>query len=179
MIAASVASGARTSVRIVEELSSTAKGAIAESMITAEAVRLGIDVYRPVTEGGRADLVFDFGDRLARVQCKWGRLVGDVIVVRTATCRHSPTRGYVKTTYAEDEIDAFGVYCGELNRCYYVPITDRAGKTDLHLRLRPARNNQRVGVTMAADYQFGAVAQLGERRHGMAEVRGSIPLSST
>ena len=32
---------------------------------------------------------------------------------------------------------------------------------------------------MAADYRLGAVAQLGERRHGMAEVRGSIPLSST
>ena len=26
--------------------------------------------------------------------------------------------------------------------------------------------------------QFGAIAQLGERRHGMAEVRGSIPLGS-
>jgi hypothetical protein len=54
-----------------------------------------------------------------------------------------------------------------------------AGKTYIHLRLTPARNNQRTGVTMAADYEFGAVAQLGERRHGMAEVRGSSPLSST
>ena len=27
--------------------------------------------------------------------------------------------------------------------------------------------------------QFGAVAQLGERRHGMAEARGSSPLGST
>ncbi len=32
---------------------------------------------------------------------------------------------------------------------------------------------------MARDYEFGAVAQLEERRHGMAEARGSSPLSST
>ncbi len=35
-------------------------------------------------------------------------------------------------------------------------------------------------ITLADDFDFaGAVAQLGERRHGMAEVRGSSPLSST
>ena len=170
----------RTSVRVVDRpLSTNEKGAIAEAMILAEATRYGIDVYRPVVDGGRADLIFDLGDRLERIQCKWGRVVGDVIVVRTGTCRHSPTRGYVRSTYAADEIDAFCFYVGELNRCYYVPISLVAGKFDLHLRLTPARNNQRVGVTMAADHEFGAVAQLGERWHGMPEVRGSIPLSST
>ncbi|MEY3070284.1 MAG: hypothetical protein RL473_391, partial [Actinomycetota bacterium] len=30
-----------------------------------------------------------------------------------------------------------------------------------------------------ADVPYGAVAQLAERLHGMQEVRGSIPLSST
>ena len=163
----------------MEELTTNAKGAIAEAMITAEALRLGIDVFRPVLEGGRADLVFDFGDHIDRVQCKWGRLRGDVIVVRTGTCRHSPTRGYVRGTYGRHEVDSFAIYCEPLNKCYYVPITLAANKFDLHLRLRPAKNNQQVGVTMADEYEFGAVAQLGERRHGMPEVRGSIPLSST
>ena len=31
---------------------------------------------------------------------------------------------------------------------------------------------------MAADYTLGAIAQLGERRHGMAEAVGSSPTSS-
>jgi hypothetical protein len=31
---------------------------------------------------------------------------------------------------------------------------------------------------MAAQYELGAIAQLGERRHGMAEVEGSSPSSS-
>jgi hypothetical protein len=46
-------------------------------------------------------------------------------------------------------------------------------------RLAPARNNQKIGVTMADDYRLGAVAQLGERLAGSQKVRGSSPLSST
>src|SRR4051795_9134012 len=75
------------------------KGAIAETAILAEAVKLGIVVLRPVVEGCRYDLMFDLGPTLLRVQCKWGTLRSGVIGVRTATCRHTP-RGYVRTTYS-------------------------------------------------------------------------------
>jgi hypothetical protein len=50
-----------------------------------------------------------------------------------------------------------------------------------------ANNNQKLGINWADDFDFaarlvderGAVAQLGERRHGMAEVTGSSPVGST
>src|SRR4051794_9492658 len=161
------------------------KGAIAETAITAAAIQLGLDVWLPVREGGRYDLIFGIEDRLLRIQCKWGRLSGDVIVITTRTCRLTPT-GYVRTTYSPDEIDAISVYCAPLNRSFYLPIEEIAGSSVVHLRLAPARNNQKALIKMADDYdldkmvaRLGAVAQLGERRHGMAEVRGSIPLSST
>ena len=164
----------------MQDLSTTAKGAIAECAITTAAVKLGIVVLRPVVEGRRYDLVFDHPDgRLERVQCKWGRLEGDIIAVRTSTCRHTPTNGYVRTTYDTNEVDAFVVYCGELDECFYLPVSMVDGKSYVHLRLKPTRNNQRSGVTMAADHRFGAVAQLGERSAGSRKVRGSIPLSST
>jgi hypothetical protein len=70
----------RTSVRLVS-LSTNRKGAIAETAITAEATRLGIDVYRPVSDGGRFDLIFGFEYSLARVQCKWANLVKGVVPV--------------------------------------------------------------------------------------------------
>ena len=38
------------------DLSTNAKGAIAEAMIVAEAVRLGVRVLRPVVDGTRYDL---------------------------------------------------------------------------------------------------------------------------
>jgi hypothetical protein len=70
-------------------------------------------------------------------------------------------------------------YCAALDEVYYLSIEKVAGMTHVHLRLRPARNNQQLGVTMAADHVFGAVAQLGERRTGSAEATGSSPVSST
>ena len=42
------------------------------------------------------------------------------------------------------------------------------------------RTRDRAGTDRVRRHkQFGAVAQLGERLHGMQEVSGSIPLSST
>jgi hypothetical protein len=155
------------------------KGAIAETAITAEAAKLGFVVLRPVVEGRRYDLVIDTGPRLLRVQCKWAARNGTVIVAHVSTCRHTP-RGYVRSTYTAEEIDGIGVYCENLNRCYYVPIGDVAGRYVMHVRLAPAANNQEVAVKYATDYEFpGAIAQLGERRHGMAEAGGSSPPSST
>ncbi len=159
-------------------LSPSTKGAIAELEVTLAALRAGIPVYRPQAEGQRYDMVFDLGHRLARVQCKWGRLHGDVIVARTSTSRHTPN-GYVKTTYSADEIDAFAIYCDALDECFYVPFEVVGKKAQLHLRVRPAKNNQRQLVTMADDHRLGAIAQLGERLHGMQEVAGSSPASST
>jgi hypothetical protein len=163
----------------MRDLTPTEKGSLAEAKITAAAVVAGMVVARPVSEGRRYDLIFDDGRKLARVQCKWGRLSGDVIAVRTSTSRLTPLNGYLRTTYTPDEIDAVAVYCAPVDECYYLPIEMVACKSYLHLRLAAARNNQRVGVTMADDYRLGAVAQLGERLAGSQKVRGSSPLSST
>jgi hypothetical protein len=166
-------------------LSPSDKGAIAEMAIAAAATKLGVFVCMPLQEGRRYDLVFDIDHRLLRVQCKWGRLAGEIISVRTSTSRHTP-RGYVRTTYSSAEVDLIAVYCDALNRCFLLPIDEVAGITYLHLRLTRARNNQRALVRMAEDYDLakmiahlGAVAQLGERLAGSQKVRGSSPLSST
>ena len=158
-------------------LTPSEKGAIAEAAITAAAVKLGIVVLRPVVEGRRYDLVFDIDHELMRIQCKSGALKGDVIVAYTGTSRHTPG-GYLRTTYGPREIDAFAIYVPELYSCYLLPIAEFAGRHVVHLRLAPARNNQLRGVTMAADYTLGAIAQLGERRRGTAEAVGSSPTSS-
>ena len=161
------------------DLSPGRKGAIAEQALILAAVEAEIPVFRPIAEGGRSDLVMEIGGRLQRVQCKSGTCDGDVIVVHLSTCRFTPTRGYIRTTYESDEIDLFGVYCAELRRCYLLPIADFAGRTYAHLRTAPAKNNQQIGIRWAAEYEFaGAVAQLGERLAGSQKVRGSSPLSS-
>ena len=156
----------------------TQKGAIAEAAITLAATELGIVVLRPATEGRRYDLVFDIDDRLHRVQCKWARRSGGVLIVNLESCRHTP-HGYVRTIYDRTEIDAVAAYSQELKRCYWLPIDVVEGKRAISLRLTPAVNNQELAINWAADYLFGAIAQLGERVTGSHEVAGSSPASST
>jgi hypothetical protein len=166
-------------------LSTDQKGNIAEAAVALAAIKLGIDVYRPVGEGGRYDLILDAIERLIRVQCKWAAREGDVVVVRCYSARRTG-QGIVKRTYSRAEIDAFAAYCAEIDNCYFLPIELFDGRSHVSLRLNPTRNNQRVGINWAESYEFaatlgrlGAVAQLGERESGTLEVTGSIPVGST
>jgi prevent-host-death family protein len=155
------------------------KGAVAEAKIVAAAIELGIPVLKPIAEHGRYDLAFEILGRLLRVQCKWANRRGDVIVVHLGGSYLSPS-GYVRSTYGPHEIDLVAAYCADVGDCYLLPIKLVAGRHMIHLRLAPPKNHQRAALTWAVDYQFaGAIAQLGERGHGMAEVVGSSPTGST
>jgi hypothetical protein len=46
-------------------LTSDQKGAIAETAIIHAAIKLGVNVYTPVVEGGRYDMIFEVGLKLA------------------------------------------------------------------------------------------------------------------
>ena len=161
------------------------KGAIAEQAIVLAAIKLGIEVYRPVAEGGRCDLILGLEAELLRVQCKWAAWRNGVITVRCYTFRRTRD-GYRKTTYSEEEVDAIAAYCCELDRSFLLPIELASRHSVLSLRTSPAINNQRRRINWADDFDFaarlgsprGAVAQLGERQSGTLEVTGSIPVGS-
>jgi prevent-host-death family protein len=161
-------------------LTSNDKGNIAELAIALEATRLGILVLKPVAEHARYDLAFDVGDRIFRVQCKSARRKGEVVCINLVSNWHAPS-GYVRNKYGADEIDLVAAYCHELESTYLLPFDRVAeGKTGIQLRLSAPKNGQKAAIHYAAEYELsGAVAQLEERCHGMAEVRGSSPLSST
>jgi hypothetical protein len=67
----------------------------------------------------------------------------------------------------------------EIGPSYLIPFSMFARRSNLYLRLSPAKNNQRRLVHWAEDYRLGAIAQLGERRSGTPKVVGSSPTSST
>jgi PD-(D/E)XK endonuclease len=166
-------------------LTTDQKGNIAEAEIVASAITLGIDVYTPVGEGGRYDMIFEIGDQLVRVQCKWAPRRGDVIVLRCYSSRRNRD-GLLRRKYLEGEIDAFAAYCPHTDRCYFLPFDLFSCRSEVLLRLAPCKNNQNVRVNWAKDYEFaatlgdhGAVAQLGERRRGTPKATGSSPVGST
>jgi len=165
-------------------LTTDQKGAIAEAAITYAAVSLGVGVSKPIADE-RYDLIFDLRPQLARVQCKSAVRLGDVVVVRCYSSRRTAS-GLLKRGYSADEIDAFAAFSPDLERCYYLPLERFQGRQHIQLRLEHAKNNQRLGINWARDYEFGAtldtpgaIAQLGERLHGMQKVAGSSPAGST
>jgi prevent-host-death family protein len=142
-------------------LSTNQKGGIAETAITAAATKLGIPVFRPVVEHGRYDLGFEIGDRIYRVQCKWGGLQGGAVIRVNLTSSWCTPTGYERRYYTEDEIDLVAVYCNELDRCYLLPAKLVAGRRCIDLRLKPTKNGQRACLNLAVDFELpGAVAQL-------------------
>ena len=161
------------------------KGAIAEATIVAAAIEAGIGVARPFVDE-RYDLIFDLGRCLIRVQCKWASRVGDVIAVPCYSARRCST-GLIKRVYSRTDVDAFAVYCHEPGGCYLIPFGDVPAGGTMQLRLSATRNNQKQGIRWASQFEFaatlgrqqGAIAQLGERLHGMQEVTGSSPVGST
>ena len=150
-------------------LTTDQKGAIAEAAIVQSAIKLGISVSRPVLRE-RYDLVFDLGGRSLRVQCKWASREGEIVLVRSYSCRRTRD-GLIRRPYSTNEVDAVAAYCAELDRCYLLPGELFSGRAVIHLRLGPTRNSQERGINWAEAFEFagtlgrhqGAIAQLGER----------------
>ena len=166
-------------------LTTDQKGSIAEWGVSWHAMRLGIDVYRPLNDGTRCDLIFDLAGTLSRVQVKWAHLSDDVLIIRCYRCRRT-SAGLLKRSYTANEIDAFAAYSMDLDKCFFLPFEVMQGRTTLQLRLAPSKNNQQAGINWAEAYEFsatlsefGAIAQLGERLRGTQEVGGSSPPGST
>ncbi len=130
-----------------------------------------------MTEGSRYDLIFETGGtaQARAVQVGEAKRRDDQ---RQMPNRANTASGYVRSTYSAAEIDAIAAYCLELDECWLIPISHVAGQKVLRLRLAPAKNNQRSGVTIAETYRLGAIAQLGERVAGSHEVGGSSPPGS-
>ena len=153
-------------------LTTDQKGTVAETAIVLAAAKLGVEVYRPIREGGRYDMIFDVAGRLLRIQCKYAPLKNDVVLIRCRRARRTAD-GLLQRGYTADEIDAFAAYCSELDRSFFLPMEHCRGRLAIQLRVSPPRNNQAVGIEWADDFdfaatlrRFGAVAQLGERLAG-------------
>jgi PD-(D/E)XK endonuclease len=164
-------------------LTSDQKGAVAELAIATAAANFGIGVWSAHTVE-RYDLIFDLRPTLVRVQCKWANRYGDVVVVRCYRNRRNRD-GLLRQYYSPDDIDAFAAYCSDVDQCYFLPMTEFSNRIAIQLRLEPSRNNQKLRIHWAKDYEFaatlgsrGAIAQLGERLLGMQKVAGSSPAGS-
>ena len=144
------------------------KGNAAEAAVLNAFVKRGLDVLVPFGEGQPYDLVVHLpGDVFLRVQCKNARWDRGCVVFNGRTTDH----GRGRLTY-KGLADAFGVF--EPRRCgvYLVPVAHVPGYEG-RLRVHPTRNNQRLKVRHAKEYeidrwtpeQLATVARAGQSAH--------------
>ena len=78
---------------------------------------------------------------------------GAVLAVRCFS--HSLTNGKVRATkrYTARSIDWLAVWDATTDQCFYLPAIELGnGRSLLHLRLKPARNGQMLGIRNAHRY---------------------------
>lgn len=86
-------------------------------------------------------------ERAERVQVKYTESDGEVVKVRPRT--HSTST----RMYTSDDVDWIAVYDSTSDSCYYVRAGSLGeGKSILHLRIEPAKNNQNTDVRWAHEY---------------------------
>jgi len=117
----------------------------------------GLAMYLAFGENTRSDLIIEAGDRLARVQCKTGRLRGGSVVFRACSSYGHHRNLLTARRDYQGQVDAFAVYCPETAGVYVVPIADLSVHVEAKLRVDPPRNGQRKRIRLAADYEIGRI----------------------
>jgi hypothetical protein len=116
-------------------------------------VERGYQVAIPFGEDSDFDLVLLRGDKNERVQVKYSTSKDGVMPVHCYS--NSLTNGKVRRRkhYTARMIEWLAIYESTTDRCFYVNAAELGeGKSTLHLRLEPTRNNQSVGIRYAEDY---------------------------
>jgi hypothetical protein len=120
----------------------------------------GYEVSLPFGENTRYDLVIDDGARLARVQCKTGRLrLGAVVFKTSSSYGHHPNPRVLSRDYL-GEVEFFAVFCPETRGVYLVPIADLPTRSAASLRVEPTRNSQKRRIRHAAPYEIAQMIDI-------------------
>ena len=117
----------------------------------------GYSLYLPFGENTRCDLAIDEIDRLARVQCKTGRLRNGAVRFKACSSYAHHRNPRTNGRHYLGEIDYFAVYCPETAGVYLIPITEIPLTTQGAIRVHPPRNGQRRRIRFARDYLVATV----------------------
>src|SRR5579884_2742375 len=136
-------------------MTTTEKGDIAEQAVVLALMAAGKTVLKPISNGLRYDVIVDNLDgTFTRVQCKTGMLKRGATVL-SFRAYNADARRPGGVPY-QGQVDAFGVYCPQDGRVYFVPMAAVGSITsEVSLRLSAPKNGQEQGIRCAATYRIG------------------------
>ena len=126
------------------------KGKRSEARILADLVAAGKSVLLPWGEERFDLVVYEEPGVYMRVQVKTGRLKDGYVLFRTVSVCSNGRRRQVY----RGQVEAFAVYCPDLDRSYLVPAAGLPTEM-ASLRVSPTRNGQSAGVRWARDFELG------------------------
>ncbi len=129
------------------------KGAIAEACVIADLTKQGHKVALPLGENLPFDLIAIRPDNsLLRVQVKYRSASsrGAVDIKLTSTWKNSSITRIID--YDLNSLDYFAIYCPELDRVAYVPVSELVANKNFSLRIEPAKNSQLKHVRLFDEY---------------------------
>jgi hypothetical protein len=119
-----------------------------EIEVLAALAQAGYLVSVPFGENQRYDLIAEKNNVLIRVQVKTGRLTNGAIMFKCVST-HSHRNGVSLRKYI-GEVEAFGVYCPDVEAVFLVPVQDVA--VEGILRWLPPKNGQKRAIRWADRY---------------------------
>ena len=131
-------------------MSTLRKGRITEAAVLNAFVRSNRVTLLPFGEGHSYDLAVDLEPGLLRVQCKTARPCPGGMIFNCRATDH----GHGNASY-EGLADVFGIHFAPSNAVYLVPVEGCPHSGKAILRIEATRNNQSLGIRLAADYEFG------------------------
>lgn len=130
------------------ELTPKQKGNLTELQCLTAFVEAGLTVSIPYGDCARYDFIIEYQNQLFKVQCKTSHLFGDNDDGIVFACRS--TINSKERRYSKDEIDYFCTFFN--NICYLIPVEECS--VEKKLRFIPPKNNQKVGISYAKDYEL-------------------------
>lgn len=125
-------------------------GEISEAKVLASLLSAGYVVLQPYGDNQRYDLVIEETGSFKRVQVKTARLTEFNSI--TFSTRSISSNGKTVSNY-RGQIEFFGIYCPEIDKCYLVPI-DKAGKSVMSLRLGKPKTKHDYSGKYAIAYEI-------------------------
>jgi hypothetical protein len=136
----------------------TQKGKRSEARILSDLVAAGKSVLVPWGEERFDLVVYEEDGSFRRIQVKTGCLKNGYVLFRTVSVCNS---GRSRQIY-RGQVDAFGVYCPELDQSYLVPAEGLPSEM-ASLRVAPTLNGQASGVRWARDFELTPKSMGGAR----------------
>lgn len=128
-------------------MNTSSKGDRTEAVVLSALAKAGYTILVPFGVA-RYDLAVDDGTGIKTVQCKTGRTHQGCVAWNAC----SQNRDTKERRDYRGQVDYFGVWSPDNDKVYLVPVEDVA-VSEGRLRLEATKNNQRVGVRLAADYE--------------------------